>query len=140
MTLVFQQSAVLQNNLDQNVAHIFGAMGPDLWDQKIWDDYFSKNMVIVCTGEILNQCLLNGFVKTSQINILIFDEAHHSKKDHPYARWAFWLSYLVSSNYLTINSIIRDSYLKAPSSERPRIFGITASPVDGKTKMTEAAA
>jgi endoribonuclease Dicer len=86
VTLVFQQSAVLQNNLDQNVAHIFGAMGPDLWDQKIWDDYFAKNMVIVCTGEILNQCLLNGFIKISQINILILDEAHHAKKDHPYAR------------------------------------------------------
>ncbi|OKP10578.1 Dicer-like protein 1 [Penicillium subrubescens] len=120
--IAFFLSAVLQNNLDQNVAHIFGAMGPDLWDQKIWDDYFTKSMVIVCTGEIVNQCLLNGFIKMSQINILIFDEAHHAKKDHPYAR------------------IIRDSYLKAPLSERPRIFGMTASPVDGKTKMTEAAA
>ncbi|KAF3385044.1 Dicer-like protein 1 [Penicillium rolfsii] len=122
VTLVFQQSAVLQHNLDQNVTYIFGAMGPDLWDQKVWDDYFTKNMVIVCTGEILNQCLLNGFVKMGQINILIFDEAHHAKKDHPYAR------------------IVRDSYLKAPLSERPRIFGMTASPVDGKTKMAEAAA
>lgn len=86
MTLVFQQSAVLQNNLDQNVAHIFGAMGPDLWNQTIWDGYLAKYMVIVCTGEILKQCLLNGFVKMSQINLLIFDEAHHAKKGHPYAR------------------------------------------------------
>ncbi|KAJ5159977.1 Dicer-like protein 1 [Penicillium canariense] len=122
VTLVFQQTAVLQNNLNQNVAHIFGAMGSDLWDQNTWDDYFSKNMVIVCTGEILTQCLLNGFIKMSQINLLIFDEAHHTKKDHPYAR------------------IIRESYFKVDRTVRPRIFGMTASPVDGKAKMTEAAA
>ena len=61
----------------QNIAEI---------DQKVWDDYFAKRMVIVCTGEILNQCLLNGFINMSQINILVFDEAHHAKKDHPYAR------------------------------------------------------
>lgn len=86
MTLVFQQAAVLRNNLDQNVAHIFGAMGPEFWDQEAWNDYFATNMVIVCTAEILNQALLNAFVKISQINLLIFDEAHHTKKDHPYAR------------------------------------------------------
>jgi endoribonuclease Dicer len=25
-------------------------------------------------------------VKIKEINLLIFDEAHHTKKDHPYAR------------------------------------------------------
>ncbi|RJE16861.1 hypothetical protein PHISCL_10802, partial [Aspergillus sclerotialis] len=37
VTLVYQQAAVLRNNIDQNVAHIFGAMGPDLWDKQTWD-------------------------------------------------------------------------------------------------------
>lgn len=86
MTLVFQQTAFLRNNLDQEVGSIFGALGPDLWDQKTWNDQLSKSMVIVCTAEILNQCLLNAFVKMRQINLLIFDEAHHTKKEHPYAR------------------------------------------------------
>jgi endoribonuclease Dicer len=61
-------------------------MGPDLWDKQTWDRYFEENMVIVCTAEILNQCLLSSYVKIRQINLLIFDEAHHTKKDHPYAR------------------------------------------------------
>ncbi|EPS32555.1 hypothetical protein PDE_07515 [Penicillium oxalicum 114-2] len=122
VTLVYQQAAVLRHNLDQNVTFIYGAMGPDLWEQSTWEEWFNQNMVIVCTAEILNHCLLNGFIKMNQINILIFDEAHHAKKSHPYAR------------------IIREFYLKAQSSDRPRIFGMTASPVDGKTKMTEAAA
>lgn len=72
--------------MDQNVAQLFGAMGPDLWNKQTWDDYFKENMVIVCTAEILSQCLLNSYIKIGQINLLIFDEAHHTKKDHPYAR------------------------------------------------------
>lgn len=86
VTLVYQQAAVLRNNIDQNVAQLFGAMGSDLWNKQIWDDFFIKNMVIVCTAEILHQCLLNSYIKMHQINLLIFDEAHHAKKDHPYAR------------------------------------------------------
>jgi endoribonuclease Dicer len=86
VTLVFQQAAVLRNNLDQNVAHIFGSMGPDFWDSETWKDLLNRHMAIVCTAEILNHALLNGFVQMSQINLLIFDEAHHTKKNHVYAR------------------------------------------------------
>ncbi|PWY95843.1 dicer-like protein 1 [Aspergillus sclerotioniger CBS 115572] len=121
VTLAYQQAAVLRNNLDQNVAHFFGAMGTDLWNKQVWDEHFQKNMVIVCTAEILNQCLLNSYIKMSQINLMIFDEAHHTKKDHPYAR------------------IIRDSYLEVTPSNRPRIFGMTASPIDTKGDIIEAA-
>lgn len=86
VTLVFQQSAVLRNNLNQSVAHFYGDLGPDLWDKAIWDMHRQKHSVIVCTAEILNHALLNGHVKVDQINLLIFDEAHHAKKEHPYAR------------------------------------------------------
>lgn len=86
VTLVFQQSAVLRNNLNQKVAHFYGDLGTDHWDKETWDRHLEKYSVIVCTAEILNQALLNGHVKMDQINLLIFDEAHHSKKDHPFAR------------------------------------------------------
>ncbi|KAF7591232.1 Dicer-like protein 1 [Aspergillus hancockii] len=114
VTLAYQQAAVLRNNLDQNVAYFFGAMGTDLWNKQTWDKHFESNMVIVCTAEILNQCLLSSYIRMDQINLLIFDEAHHTKKEHPYAR------------------IIRDSYLKTNLAKRPRIFGMTASPIDTK--------
>lgn len=83
---MFQQAAVLRNNIDQNVAQLFGAMGPDLWSKQTWTEYFKENMVLVCTADILHQCLLNSYVKMDQINLLILDEAHHAKKDHAYAR------------------------------------------------------
>lgn len=139
MTLVFQQAAVLRNNLNQNVAHIYGAIGPDLWDQKTWTDQLTKNMVIVCTAEIVNQALLNGFVKITQINLLIFDEAHHTKKNHPYARFVLSFSGNMRVSHLHSTRIIRDSYFTADQSQRPRIFGMTASPIDAKVNITEAA-
>jgi endoribonuclease Dicer len=43
-------------------------------------------MVIVCTAEVLSQCMIHNFIGMAQINLLIFDEAHHAKGEHPYAR------------------------------------------------------
>lgn len=86
MTLVFQQFAVLESNLGHKVERFCGEMGCDLWSKKTWDKHFAENMVIVCTAEILHQCLMHSFISLDQINLLIFDEAHHAKKNHAYAR------------------------------------------------------
>ncbi|KAJ5337920.1 hypothetical protein N7452_004648 [Penicillium brevicompactum] len=118
VTLVFQQSSVLRSNLNQKVAYFYGALGPDLWDKTTWKQHLENNMVFVCTADILNHALLNGHVKIDQINLLIFDEAHHTKKEHVYAR---------------------EYYLNVDPTRRPRIFGMTASPVDAKCDIAEAA-
>ena len=85
--------------------------------------HFDKNMVVVCTAEILRQCLHKSYISMDQINLLIFDEAHHAKKGHPYA------------------SIIKDFYLQqSKDGPLPKIFGMTASPVDAKVDIKKAAA
>ncbi|KAF1982196.1 dicer-like protein 1 [Aulographum hederae CBS 113979] len=122
VSLVFQQSNVLQANLAHSIGSFCGAMGTDLWDSKTWAKHLSENMVIVCTAEVLNQCLMHSFTKMANISILIFDEAHHAKKNHPYAE------------------IIKHFYLEEPDrAKRPKIFGMTASPVDSKEDATQAA-
>ncbi|KAI9829854.1 MAG: hypothetical protein M1819_005952 [Sarea resinae] len=121
VTLVFQQFSVLECNLDQKIERFCGEMGCDLWSQEIWEKHLSENMVIVCTAEVLHQCLMHSFIKMDQINLLIFDEAHHAKKNHPYAR------------------IIKDFYVDALAHGRPKIFGMTASPVDAKVDVVKAA-
>jgi endoribonuclease Dicer len=64
-------------------------MGPDGLEKEAWEKHLRKDMVIVCTAEILHQCLIHSFVKMEQINLLIFDEAHHAKANHPYAKYEF---------------------------------------------------
>lgn len=123
VTLVFQQHAVLKANLDQPMDMFCGDMKTDLWNKKIWEKHFDKNMVIVCTAEVLRQCLHKSYISMDRINLLIFDEAHHAKKGHPYA------------------NIIKDFYTQEDKAANlPKIFGMTASPVDSKVDVRKAAA
>ena len=122
VTLVFQQFAVLECNLNQRIDRFCGDMNTDLWTKSVWDKHFTDNMAVVCTAEVLYNCLLHSFITIDQINLLIFDEAHHAKKNHAYAR------------------IIKDFYLcEMDLAKRPKIFGMTASPVDAKVDVVQAA-
>lgn len=58
----------------------------DLWTREVWEKHFAKNKVIVCTADILQQCLMHSFINIRQINLLVFDEAHHAKKNNSYAQ------------------------------------------------------
>ncbi|KAI2472966.1 hypothetical protein F4781DRAFT_443323 [Annulohypoxylon bovei var. microspora] len=124
VALVHQQYEVLKANLDHPVQRFHGNLGGYTVTRDFWQQKTGDSMVIVCTAEILLSCLHHSFVKMENINLLIFDEAHHTKKNHPYAR------------------IIKDFYaaLEVGEQRRPRILGMTASPVDAKTDVTSAAA
>lgn len=123
VALVFQQYAVLNCNLNQPMGQFCGDMGCDLWNQELWEKHFNDNMVIVCTAQVLYDCLHHSFINMKQINLLIFDEAHHAKGNHVYAR------------------IIKDFYAsEVDTSFLPKIFGMTASPVDARVDVKRAAA
>ena len=123
VALVFQQHAVLECNLDHRIEKFCGSTLHSNWTTKgFWDSVVDNNMVVVCTAEILRQCLHHAYIRMGQINLLIFDEAHHAKKEHPYAK------------------IILDFYdQEEDMARRPRVFGMTASPVDAKMDVTVAA-
>ena len=122
VALVFQQHAVLACNLDHPLQRLCGDMVEELWSSKeFWDKQFSQHMAIICTADILLRCLTHSYISMKDINILIFDEAHHAKKNHAYAR------------------IAKDFLLRVPPTEqRPRILGMTASPVDGHADVDDA--
>jgi endoribonuclease Dicer len=122
VALVFQQHAVLECNLDYAIEKFCGEMMWDKMSMDHWHRTLDENMVIVCTAEILYQCLCHSYVRMQEINLLVFDEAHHTKKNHPYAR------------------IIKDFYTEVNPDQKPRILGMTASPVDSKTDPEKAAA
>ncbi|GLA06703.1 Dicer-like protein 2 [Aspergillus niger] len=83
-------------------------------DKAIWDNALSGIKIAVSTYQVLYDALTHGFVKLSQMSLLIFDEAHHCKKDH------------------VANKIMQVHYHKQPQSgvqNLPKILGLTASPI-----------
>jgi endoribonuclease Dicer len=122
VALVFQQHAVLDCNLDFEIGRYCGEMVESTWTKDYWIQELDKSMAIVCTAAILQRLLASSYVKMNEINLLIFDECHHAKKNHPYAR------------------MIKDFYIREPNeADRPRILGMTASPVDAQTNVKYAA-
>jgi endoribonuclease Dicer len=122
VALCLQQYDVIRCNLEWPVAKYFGDMQPHMQDEAFWDNQFDAHSVVVCTAQILLDCLDNGFISMSQISLLVFDEAHHAKKNHPYAR------------------IMKFHYPRGRSGHRPRILGLTASPIDTQDNDYRAAA
>ena len=118
VTLMLQQFMALRANLPYDIENISGHYKPEDWKTTHWESVLERNDIIVCTAAILHQALMRSFVRMDQINLLIFDEAHHAKKDHTYAK------------------IMRDFYKDSSSAakSRPRIFGMTASPIDVQEK------
>ncbi|KAK5660230.1 hypothetical protein OQA88_12764 [Cercophora sp. LCS_1] len=123
VALVFQQHAVLTCNLNFPIERLCGEIMEGVQDLKgFWANKFDKNMAIVCTADVLQSCLSSSWIRMEQINLIVFDEAHHTKKNHPYAR------------------IIKDFYIEGrKTQQRPRILGMTASPVDADIAPERAA-
>ncbi|KAK5044407.1 hypothetical protein LTR84_011279 [Exophiala bonariae] len=117
--LAQQQAHFLTNNLPNPVISLYGDSGEDLWKGAPWAKIFRENHVVVCTPEVLRNCLDHAYYDMDQISLLIFDEAHHCKGGHPYAR-------IIEGHYMTARG------------RKPHIFGMTASPVDGKGDVGKA--
>lgn len=95
---------------------ISGSMEPERWTSPaIWQSVVSEHNVVVSTPQVLLDALSHSYLKLStDIGLLIFDEAHHAVSDHPY------------------NRIMQESYHKLRNIEdRPAILGLTATPVYG---------
>ncbi|KAF3918042.1 hypothetical protein ABW21_db0204670 [Orbilia brochopaga] len=121
VTLVFQQAAVLKCNLDAQVGTYCGEMGTDLWTREQWVAKMRSEKIFVATADVIFNCLTHSFLKMSDFSLLIFDECHHTKKQHAFAR------------------IMREFYEPEKVENRPHIFGMTASPVDARVDVVKAA-
>ncbi|KAK9367184.1 hypothetical protein V1509DRAFT_627224 [Lipomyces kononenkoae] len=121
VTLVFQQASVISVNVPFKVAKFCGQMGVDYWDKGTWDKYYEENDIFVMTADILYNCLTFGYLSLDQACLLVFDECHHAKAGHVFLR------------------IMKEFYRDLDPDDRPRVFGMTASPVDAKVDVRNAA-
>jgi ERCC4-related helicase len=57
--------------------------------------------------------LLLDAAQMEEIGVIVFDECHHATKAHPY------------------NRVMQEFYFMTEKHNRPKIFGLTASPIQG---------
>ena len=81
----------------------------------IADSIKENNHISVCTAGKLKDEIRSGYVKFNEISLMVFDECHHARKGHPYARlMGYYLDHLEKGN-----------------SHLPQVIGMTASPGAG---------
>ncbi|KAF7586490.1 Dicer-like protein 2 [Aspergillus hancockii] len=117
VALCIQQHEVICNHLPAvKACTLTGLDKVDRWkNQSIWDEVLKGKQVVVSTHTVLLDALTHGFVKISQLGLVIFDEAHHCMRQHP------------------ANKIMQHFYhpwvRKYGKDSVPRILGLTASPI-----------
>jgi endoribonuclease Dicer len=127
VSLCKQQRNVIDAALPVSVGLISGADEPNQWkDANLWRTVLSTHRIMVTTPQVLLDALRHAYVDLGRdISLLIFDEAHHAVDNNPY------------------NQIMKEFYFRIPEepvgaldpsnpqSVRPKILGLTASPVYG---------
>ncbi|KAK8987614.1 hypothetical protein V6N11_027360 [Hibiscus sabdariffa] len=133
VVLVKQQADAVEMHTDLKVGKYWGEMEVDFWDGAKWKQEIEKHEVLVMTPQILLNGLRHSFFKLNMIKVLVMDECHHAKRKHPYAsimtncilvtRWGNELEKLLEFYHRQLEDGI---------SNLPRIFGMTASPINTK--------
>lgn len=86
------------------------------WNLRQWIETMARADILVGTPEVFRRALIEkAFINPSQFSVIVFDECHNAVGNSPMA------------------AIMRDSVLKLPERDRPRILGLTASFVSGST-------
>ncbi|KAJ6076167.1 hypothetical protein N7499_008148 [Penicillium canescens] len=117
VALALQQHDVISRQIPSVKTKVLtGLDNVELWtEQSIWNEVLQDVRVAVATHAILSDALTHGFVKMSQIALLVFDEAHHCMRRHPANK-------IMQNHY---HPMLKNS---GPAAV-PQILGLTASPI-----------
>ncbi|KZV28338.1 endoribonuclease Dicer3a [Dorcoceras hygrometricum] len=110
--LVHQHCKEIRSHTKLRAEEYWGNKGVDDWSLEIWQKEINDHDVLVMTPQILLDCLRKSFFKFESVSLVLLDECHRATGNHPYAK------------------IMKDFYHN--STNRPMIFGMTASPVARK--------
>ncbi|GFU74958.1 endoribonuclease Dicer [Trichonephila clavipes] len=116
--LVTQQAKTIKDHTDLEVNGYYGEMDVDSWSKTDWIEQFKKSEVLVMTAEIFRIIVHHSFIPLTQIQLLIFDECHRAQGDHPYRE-------------------AMKCFVGVTAEQMPRIFGLSASLLNGKCKPTQ---
>lgn len=84
VALVNQQASAIREETNLKVQELYGAMGVDFWKREQYIEALSTD-VLVLTPAIFLNILDHGYWELCNVSLIVFDEAHHAAKKHPYA-------------------------------------------------------
>ncbi|ESK86769.1 type iii restriction enzyme [Moniliophthora roreri MCA 2997] len=108
--LVQQQADFIAKHSALRVIKLHSTHSLELTDREGWARTFAKYDVFVMTAQIFLNLLTHSLWGLNKVSLLVLDECHHTRKNHPY------------------NGIMRE-YMLLPPGDRPKVFGLTASPI-----------
>ncbi|KAJ3073423.1 hypothetical protein HDU98_001543 [Podochytrium sp. JEL0797] len=117
--LAMQQMNYLRANCPFEVNCYHGDLGCEKWTDRTWKKELDAFGCLVMTPAIFETVLRRGYLAMNQINLIVFDECHNARKNSIY------------------NQLMALHYLPCPDSEKPLIFGMTASPMSTNAKEKE---
>ena len=105
-------------------------MEPTQWKNPvIWQKILQTHRVMVSTPQVLLDALRHGYIILGRdINLIVFDEAHHATRDHPYNQ--------IMKEFYSILPERSEPGVQHFSPVRPMIMGLTASPIYGGNALT----
>ncbi|XP_028790121.1 endoribonuclease Dicer homolog 3a [Neltuma alba] len=106
---VHLQFKIIKDLTNFDVEEYYGAKGVDTWNLERWEKEINDHDVLIMTPQILLDALRKAFINIETVCLIIIDECHRATGNHPYAK------------------IMKEFYHKA--NVKPKIFGMTASPV-----------
>mmetsp|Transcript_4801 Transcript_4801/g.6866 ORF Transcript_4801/g.6866 Transcript_4801/m.6866 type:complete len:483 (+) Transcript_4801:176-1624(+) len=118
IALAVQHTTTLMANLPYTVATACNASTESLSSRK----ELSKSNIVVATHGAFKDLLMHygDMFSLSRVNLIVVDECHHATGNHAYA------------------SIFQNFYHRLPKHQRPRVLGLTASPlINVRKNVTE---
>lgn len=116
VALANQQVEAIRKATPLRVAKYTGDMNVDAWRRNRWQAEFEENQVLVATCQIILDVLRHGFVRLDHINLIIMDECHHGRNNHPMHQ-------------------LMQLYGEHPATAlRPRIIGLTGMLISGSVQ------
>ncbi|KAJ3136760.1 hypothetical protein HK100_001334 [Physocladia obscura] len=125
VSLVNQQAEKIRNSCDLIVGEYSrdDSTSVSYWDRLGWYSEMSCHHVLIFTPQVFLNTMRHGFINIStDVALIVFDECHHAWKNHPY-------NLLMKEFYHTL----------PPDAEKPKILGMTASPIYQKSTTIDVA-
>ena len=88
------------------------------WSKERFNNEFDKHQVIVATAQLFLDAVKHSLISLDKLNLIIFDECHHGRMNHPYHELMKQFKYV-------------------DPSKQPRIIGLSGMLIGISSKITE---